>query len=120
MKQVVFEGKIWEGSAGPNNCALFVGYNSTPLAERWEEILGWGNKQVTVRYWISEFEQTKEQLKENTLLAISGAANARYGDRYSELTGYLWTDEQLKVGGHDLLNELASNKGKYLYMEVDY
>lgn len=41
-----------------------------------------------------------------------------YVDQYSEITGCLWTDEELKVGGHDLLAELDSYNGKYLVMEV--
>lgn len=73
-----------------------------------------------MRYWVSETEKTKEQLKENLFAAISGSVEADYGDAYSELTGYLWTDEKLKVGGHDLLDELQSYIGKFLYMEVDY
>jgi hypothetical protein len=118
-EQIVFSGKIWHGEFGDNYNALFIGYNSTPFAKRWQQELGWGKTQVTVRYWISDKEQTKEELIENQVLRISGAASANYSDRYSELTGYLWTDENLKVGGHDLMAELESNYDKFLYMEVD-
>lgn len=117
MKNIIFEGKIWQGNQGENDSALFLGYNSEPLAERFEEFK---RRNVTIRYWISEKEQTKQELKENTLLSLSGSVDANYNNRYSEYTGYLWTDEDLKVGGHDLLNELRSNVGKFLYMEVNY
>lgn len=43
-----------------------------------------------------------------------------YEPHYSEITGYLWTDESLIVGGHDLLQELASYAGKYAVIEVTY
>ena len=39
---------------------------------------------------------------------------------YSEITGYLWTDEVVKIGGHDLLKEFETHLGKYLYMEIEY
>jgi hypothetical protein len=31
----------------------------------------------------------------------------------------LWTDEDLNVGGHDLLEEIRSYLGKFIYLEVD-
>jgi hypothetical protein len=40
-------------------------------------------------------------------------------DRYSETTGYLWTDEKLQVGGHDLIEELSGSAGKFLIFEAD-
>src|SRR5437868_3327415 len=39
---------------------------------------------------------------------------------YSEITGYLWTDENLMVGGHDLLDELRSHKGSFVHLEIAY
>jgi hypothetical protein len=118
MNQKIYKGLIKLAEQSEEYEALFIGDEDEPLAEGWGDLLH--GKQVTVRYWISDNEQTKEQLKENQLLAISGAVYADYGACYSELTGYLWTDETLKVGGHDLIYELQSNVGKYLYMEVDY
>jgi len=118
MNQKFFKGKIWTGECGENYRTLFIGYNSKPFPEIWDE--DFSRKKVTVRYFISDTEKSIEELKENQLLSISGAVNADYSSKYSEYTGYLWTDEELKVGGHDLLNELYSNEGKYLYMEVDY
>ena len=118
MKQQVYKGIIREAEHNEDYEALFIGDEDEPFARIWDDDLH--GKQVTVRYWISDNEQTKEQLKENQLLAISGAVYADYGACYSELTGYLWTDEKVNVGGHDLIFELQSNVGKFLYMEVDY
>lgn len=118
MEQMIFKGKIFLKENAEDHEALHVGDEDEPFAQIWDD--SFRKKQVTVRYWISDTELTKEQLKENQLLAISGAVCADYGARYSEYTGYLWTDEELKVGGHDLISELHDNVGKYLYMEVDY
>jgi hypothetical protein len=49
-----------------------------------------------------------------------GEGDATFGARYSEDTGYLWTDEELNVGGHDLLGELESHEGRYCLLEIRY
>jgi len=117
MEQLIYKGLITESSRGENDDALFVGDMDEPIAYVFEEEIQ--GKQVSVRYFISDTEKTKEELTENLISTIAGSVDADYGDRYSDITGYLWTDEELNVGGHDLLEELRSNIGKYVYMEVD-
>lgn len=81
------------------------------------------NTNATVRYAIKKFDDWPETLDEvaaDTLAVLDGQAQSDYGDRYSEITGYLWTDEEAKIGGHDLIKELYDNTGKYLWMEIEY
>lgn len=103
----------------PNGTILCVADGTNePLAE----ILYYkiARKKVTVRYWISDTPATKEELKEDFIVkSLGGVANCKYGSHYSELTGYLWTDEELKIGGHDLLNELKSFKDKWIILEIE-
>lgn len=73
---------------------------------------------LSVSYWISSDRKSKDDLMENFLQTLYGISSAEYGACYSEITGYLWTDEDITVGGHDLLEELKSSVGKYLYMEI--
>lgn len=40
--------------------------------------------------------------------------------RYSDLTGYLWTDEELNYEGHDLLKELKDSVEKYIALKYIY
>lgn len=42
-----------------------------------------------------------------------------YYHRYSDYTGYLWTEEEFKCGGHDLLKILEGNMGKYIHIEIE-
>ncbi len=119
MKNVkVYSGKIWSGRSGENYSTTFIGYDSTPFADKFDDDFSY--KKINVRYWISETSKTKSELMEDTIKRISGSVDAAYYDRYSELTGYLWTVEKVNVGGHDLLREINSYIGKYLYMEVEY
>lgn len=87
-----------------------------PLAETLSKIMD--RKKVSVRYWIADRECTKEQAEYQYLHVLFGDCKSEYQLVYSEITGYLWTDEFCKVGGHDLINELRSYAGKYLILEV--
>lgn len=86
-----------------------------PLAERLSFI---DMKQVTVRYWVCEQKCTKDQAAEEFVRTCMGMCDADYGARYSEYTGYLWTDENLQVGGHDIMAELRSYVGQWLILEI--
>lgn len=43
----------------------------------------------------------------------NGRIDADIHHRYSDVTGYLWTDEHAKVGGHDFLEILKSTNHEY-------
>lgn len=75
-------------------------------------------RQVTLRYWVTNRKcSIKEAITQHTKLCL-GYATAKFEVNYSELTGYLYTDECLNIGGHDLLQELENNVGKYIIIEV--
>lgn len=113
----VYKGLIVTDDYGENWDAIYIGDNRQPIAKIFER--DFQGKNVSVRYYISDQKKNKEQLVENQIKQISGAVNADYSDRYSELTGYLWTDQEIRVGGHDLLEEICTNQSKYIYLEVD-
>ncbi len=116
MEQLIYKGTITEGDFSENYDALFIG-EGEPIAKILEEEIN--GKEVSVRYWISDTEKTKQELQEGFLKNLFGAIDAEYQDAYSDYTGYLWTDENLKIGGHDLLEELRSNLGKFIWLEID-
>lgn len=117
MTQVLnISGLLSLHSDGDSYEVLYVSSLLKPLADELEcEIDG---KQVSVRYWITDKPCTKEEAGMEFLKLISGAAKCDYGACYSEYTGYLWTDEDLIIEGHDLMAELKSNVGKWLNLEI--
>jgi hypothetical protein len=134
MEVVTYEGWITEGECGENSNALAlerrppdpnlrpwqIHLRARPLAEQVElDIDAYGNY-LTVRYFITDAEKTIDELEENLIKQIVGAGEADYHARYSEITGYLWTDEELKVGGHDLLLELGAHIGQFCYLEIRF
>lgn len=80
------------------------------------------DKLVTMRYWVNDRELTSvEQAIELTLEQVMGVGNvhAVCTHHWSEVTGYLYTTEKAKVGGHDLIAELEPWAGKYLLLEIE-
>ncbi len=88
-----------------------------PLVDLLQESVA--GRQVSIRYWICDQEETKSSAIEAFLHKLDGIAEANFGANYSEVTGYLWTDEELVVGGHDLVQEFYGSVGKFLILEVD-
>lgn len=77
-------------------------------------------KYLSVRYFVSNKALSIIGLQEEFIKILHGTGDADYEIVYTETTGYLWTSEKIKIGGHDLLNELLSAIGKYLYLEITY
>lgn len=93
------------------------------LAELIEDNMAQFGHYLSARYYISDKETTFEEVEQEYFKILIGAVDyddVRYHVVYSELTGYLWTDEDIKIGGHDLLGELKNSNGKYLYLEITY
>jgi hypothetical protein len=87
-----------------------------PLAERIRgDMLAHGDY-LSVRYWSAPHEMTQDQLVDVTIRV--GLGEADVGHHYSDITGYLWTDEE--VGGHDLIEELRSRLGSFCHLEIGY
>lgn len=109
----IHKGFLKEGYNGEEDVLML---NDEPVAEVLEYISG---RFVTIAYYISNVEIDPDEAALLFVQSYYGELNARYEMRYSEVTGYLWTDEDLNVGGHDLLEELRTHIGKYLILKVE-
>ncbi len=90
------------------------------LARKIEEDIRAYGRYLSVQYFVAEHEQSIDELQIAWLNRLEGIGDADYTVHYSEYTGYLWTDEEINIGGHDLLNELKGYKDKFLYLEIQY
>lgn len=95
-------------------------YTNSSLLEDIEDDIKSHGCFLTVKYWISEKPLNEYQRTMEVAMLQSGLGHIKYCEYFSEITGYLWTDENFTVGGHDLLTELESYDGKYLHMEIRY
>lgn len=114
-KTVSYNGLLSLHQSGDASDVLYLSSVSEPLAYK----LSWiSNKNITVRYWITDIQVTQEQAETAFLQTCMGMAEVKFKSHYSEMTGYLFTDEDLIVGGHDLMAELKSYVGKWLILEI--
>lgn len=126
----VYRGFVTLGDYGDNYDALgllpepptekYGALGQQPLAYQLSEDREIFGPYATVRYFVADEERTAEQLTENLVRQLVGDVDAIYDDVYSEITGYLWTDEEIKVGGHDLLYELQTYKGRFVHLEIEW
>jgi aldehyde:ferredoxin oxidoreductase len=114
MDKKIYSGYLHIGSNGEEETILFL--DTEPLVEEMVEI---HNKMVAVSYYISDEKISLELAQECFIKSLVGEMYADYDMHYSEITGYLWTDEDLNIGGHDLLKELKTYNSKYLILIVD-
>lgn len=125
MKYFNTSGLLSLHNAGDADDILFISSLKNPLVEELNDFIGGSYYQrhnetrVNVRYWISNKQMDKTELQEEYLKTVMGLSESDYGSRYSDYTGYLWTDEKWNVGGHDLVSELKTNVGKWLTLEVE-
>ena len=113
---IIHEGWITIHDFGETSDCVFVGNDRNPLPDELDYLNG---KTLSARYWITDQKATKDEAIEQFLRRIDGSAEIEFHAHYSDITGYLWTDINLTIGGHDLLQELASYAGKYLILEID-
>lgn len=91
-----------------------------PLAELIESDIEKYGKYLSVQYFISDGPIDESKLEEYLINVYFGVGDAVFCRAYSDLTGYLWTDEEINVGGHDLLKEIKSYKRQWGLIRIGY
>jgi hypothetical protein len=122
MNTKLYQGFLREGGWGEADDILYlISGDETedvePLAVILQDDLD--DKTVSVRYYICDKRCTLEEAKESFIKQLSGQVDTDVRAHYSEITGYLWTDEKINIGGHDLIEELHSHKDKWLILLID-
>ena len=112
-----FNGLLSLHHSGDAQYVLFLSSCLNPLADELQQKIA--RKIVSIRYWITDKQVSKEAAQEQFIQTLCGRADSRFKSQYSEITGYLWTDEFCKVGGHDLIQILKTHVGNWLHMEID-
>ena len=76
-----------------------------------------------INYHISDKLLNDNQLQELSILSLTGGINMeqeRIEYRYSSYTTDVDYITTMKIGNHDLLKELGSDDGKYIYFDINY
>lgn len=93
--------------------------DSFPFTKEMEEKCGWGNKYASIQMLTGSTPIDLDNVDETKIVSMMGEVDSKYYHRYSDYTGYLWTVEGFKCGGHDIPEILESHKGEYIHMEIE-
>lgn len=90
-----------------------------PFSKELEERMGWSNKYASIQMLTGNTPIDVDHIDETKIVSMEGDVESEYFHHYSDYTGYLWTDEEFKCGGHDLLQILKSHIGEYIHIEIE-
>ena len=111
-RQGVISGKI-EAATGGESSYTTIGRKSVS-----EFVSKFSGKKVWCIWVISNEFITPEKAMMMGVERAIGMARYDMGDRYSDLTGYLWTDDEGKIGGHDLTHVMSCHAGKFGFIVI--
>lgn len=93
------------------------------LVSRFQEIKeSYPKAQMQVCYWLSDKPRTKDEMITGFLNKLYGVIDAEYiAEEYHYSSWTYGTNyiSALKIGGHDLFNELYDKKGMYIIIEIN-
>ena len=75
---------------------------------------------ASVSYYLADRVMSEDELQESHLQVLFGNTKVRHGAHYSEMSGYLWTDDDFIVGGHNLIKEWKNSLGRFLYLKAEF
>lgn len=93
--------------------------DSFPFTKAMAEKIRWYDSYASIQMLVGDTPIDINHIDETKVVSMMGEVESEYYHRYSDLTGYLWTDEGFKCGGHDIPKMLRSNMGKYIHMEIE-
>lgn len=123
-KVLLLEGQLADYEGEYFALSVKQGVSHVYLCQVLDDIVGWSRDILTFQYHISSEPLGFYELEEHMIKTAMGATRATFSHAYSDLTGYLWTNEAIDVGGHDLLKEINEmRKGikgpAYIAMRVE-
>jgi hypothetical protein len=122
-KNIVYRGWLREGYNGETEVLEIsdnIAERGAILAELVADDMLTHGRYLSVRYFLTDIPVAPEELNRVLMETFFGEGAAEYNMVYSEDTGYLWTDENLSVGGHDMMGKLETELGRFLHLEIDY
>lgn len=90
-----------------------------PLTKKMEDKIEWMHHYASVMFVTGDTPIDPTKVEETIIQSYYGEVDSAYHHRYSDCTGYLWTDEEFKVGGHDIIKILGNYVGEYIHMEIE-
>ena len=84
-----------------------------------QEKCGWRGSYASIQMLTGDTPIDMDHIDETKIVSMMGEVYSKYYHRYSDYTGYLWTEEAFKCGGHDIPAILRRHIGEYIHMEIE-
>jgi len=99
------------------------GYKIDLILRFQEACESYRDHKVQVDYWLSDKRCSKNKMIENVLKKLCGAIDANYERndyQYSSRTSGTDYDETLKIGNHNLYDELRKEDGRFMIIKITF
>lgn len=93
--------------------------DSFPFTKEMADKCSWMERYASIQMLTGNTPIDIDHIDETKIVSMMGEVDSEYYHRYSDYTGYLWTEEGFKCGGHDIPKILRSHMGEYIHMEID-
>ena len=90
-----------------------------PMTKEMEDRHCWVQRYASIQMLTGDTPIDIDHIDETKIVSMMGFTESKYYHRYSDYTGYLWTEEGFKCGGHDIPKILNSHIGEYIHMEIE-
>jgi hypothetical protein len=90
-----------------------------PFTKEMEDKHNWYNSYASIQMLTGDTPIDLDHVDETKIVSMMGLVESKYYHRYSDYTGYLWTEEGFKCGGHDIPKILQSHMGEYIHIEIE-
>jgi hypothetical protein len=121
-KDFVFAGFIKDDWSDKfRTITLIDGKITIDLVKKFRAIFDLFDCEVSVSYFISDTKKTEKEIKEGWLKKLYGAITAEQevdSYRYSSYTYGTDYDTYLRIGGHDLFDELMPYQNKWCVLKI--
>jgi len=124
----IYKGLLMHEEYGDCTAALWLKGTDDPLLRIIQDDIDEHGKYLSIRLFFIDGDnaisiidtEDWDYVAEEYYKHLIGVGNAEFTPIYSDYTGYLWTDEDFHVGGHDVADILESHVGMYLFMQIEF
>ena len=90
-----------------------------PFTKEMENRCHWMGSYASIQMLTGDTPIDMDHIDETKIVSMMGEVSSKYYHRYSDYTGYLWTEEGFKCGGHDIPKILRGHMEEYIHMEIE-
>lgn len=93
--------------------------SSFPFTKEMADRCEWVDRYANIYMLTGDTLIDIDNIEETKIMSMMGWVDSEYMHVYSDISGYLWTHETFRCGGHDIPAILENHLGEYIHMEIE-